>query len=367
MERLSEQENLFVQMIALNGMKSLANERTLQAFYHILRGRRANQTLQDVHLFRLYPYYRLFPHLLREQWEEILQQLIGQGYIREKDLDRNKTTFVLTDEGEKWVSQGWTTYGVDQWLGLFHQHPWVNGHLQTFWLRLHLMVQTLSCLLEGNPSFYPVVQDRQIQSFVKSQLHDPTHRKRWMDGVFAELYKALEVLPSDIQPLLVKQFSGAHQTALTMQQLAYQEKLPPSLIRVKWRFGVASVMIQVKETPDLYPLLAALLPEEQSGGSQMSSSAQETYRLLQKQIPIEKIAQIRGITRNTVEDHLVDIAFHEPAWDASPYLTDEARRQILETSARLHTRRLRLIREALDDRYSYLQIRLALAIGEARR
>jgi len=366
MERISEQENLFVQIIALNGMKSLAKERTLQAFYHILRGRRANQTLQDVHLFRLYPYYRLFPHLLREQWEEILQQLLGQDFIREMDLDRNKTTFVLTTKGEEVARQGWTAFEVNRWFGLFHEHPWVNGHLTAFWLRLHLMVQTVSYLLVENPSFYPVVHDRHIQSFIKLQLHNRENRRRWLEGLLAELYKVLDVLPPDIQPLIVKQFSGSHQTALTMQQLAYQEKLPPSFIRIKWRWGVANVMIQIIENPADFPLLALLMPEEYGGGLQMSSSAQETYRLLQRQVPIEKIAQIRGITRNTVEDHLVDIALHDPAWDASNYLTDEARQQILETSARLNTRRLRLIKEAMHDRYSYLQIRLALAIGEAK-
>lgn len=366
MQRMSEQENLFLQIVALNGMKPLAKERTLQSFFHVLRGRKANQTLQDVHLFRLYPYYRLFPHFPREQWEEIVQLLVGQDLIRKQELDQKKTTFFLTQKGEELCRDGREHYQLNEWLELFHHHTWVSEHFVAFWLRIHLTVQTISHLLIEETSFYPLVQDRQIQQFIKLQLQNREMRKRWLDGLFAELYCLLADLPEDVQPLLVKQWAGAAQTGLTIQQLAYQEHLPSSYIRMKWRYGVARMMIQAREKAEEFPLLAALLPEQENEGLQMSKSARETYRLLQRNLSLEEIARIRGITRNTVEDHLVDIALHCQDWDASRFLAEEEKKQILEACARLDTRRLRLIKEELDDRFTYLQIRLALASGEGK-
>lgn len=361
------QESEFLHILVLNGMKSLAKERTLQAFFHILRGRKANQTMQDVHLFQLYPYYRLLPHFSKEQWDEILQEILWQNFIQKQKLDQQKDTFVLTEAGEALARAGWANYQLSRWFAIFHEHRWVNEYLPTFWLRLHLLVQTVSHLRAKDPSFYPLVHDRHIQAFVKERLQDREHRKRWLDGLPDELFRALSVIPVEVQPLLVKQWAGAGQTAMTLQQLAYEEKLAPSFVRVKWRYGVAKLMVAIKEHAADLPLLAALLPEGDAVGMQMSKSARETYRLLQKQVSIEEIARMRRIALSTVEDHLVDIALHQPTWDASQFLAEADKQTILEASARLQTRRLRLIKEALQDRYSYLQIRLALAMGEGKR
>jgi uncharacterized protein YpbB len=92
------QEQDFLRVVALNVMIPLANERTLQAAYYILRGRKANQTVQDVHLYNLYPYYRMFPRFSKEDWDKIVSTLLQDGFVRQEagDGEKRKPTFAVT-------------------------------------------------------------------------------------------------------------------------------------------------------------------------------------------------------------------------------------------------------------------------------
>ncbi|NGQ94614.1 hypothetical protein G3578_05395 [Brevibacillus sp. SYP-B805] len=365
MKEIARQEEEFLQLIALSGMKPLAGERTLQALYHILRGRKANQTSQDVHLFRLYPYYRLFPQLSKEDWEEIVAALLDKNLIQPKQMDVPKTSFVVTQKGEEVLREGMARCRLAVWFEPFHRLPEAGGWIPPFWLRLHLMVQTVSQLLAQAPSFYPLVQDRQVQSWVKQQLAEKNERQRWMSELHGELYSLLAPLPAEVQPLIVRQFAGAGQTGLTIRQLAVIRRQPPSLILIQWRYGLA-LMIErlLGEEKSRFPLLSRLIAVEKGSSLSVSRSALETYKLLKRRLGLDEIARIRGITRNTVEDHLVEIALHCPEWDASPFLQPADRMRILAVSDELQTHRLRKIKDRLGEEYSYLQIRLALAQRE---
>jgi uncharacterized protein YpbB len=361
MVQVTQLEDQFLQAIALNGLAPLAGERTVQALYYILRGRKANQTLQDVHIYHLQPYYRLFPRLLKERWEEIVSLLVSRQFLRMIQIDSQKHSFLLTDAGQTALREGREKYSLDRWLAPL-QTAAAADRISLFWLRLHLMVQTVSQLLSQDTSFYPVVQQKQVQAWVKRQLETEEGKRRWKEGLFAELFRLLKDFSPDLQQLLVKQFSGAGQTGLTLQQIAYLRQEAPSYLRLKMRSCLALMERQVSsDGGKTFPLLSRLCADQREEQPGLSASAGETYRLLKRQLSVAEIAKIRNLTQNTVEDHLVEIALNCPEWDISPYVTAEAQEKIIAASEELQTSRLRLLKDRLGGDCSYLQIRLALA------
>ncbi|GAA4709316.1 helix-turn-helix domain-containing protein [Brevibacillus fulvus] len=356
-------EREFMKTLLLNGLLPLEKQRTVQSLYYILRGRKGNQTVQDVYLFRLHPYYRLFPKFSREYWEEIIASLKAQRLLQLEADDRAKTkpTFLLTAAGKQFLREGVEQYQLDNWLEPIRRVA-ANEQLQSQWLKLHLLVQTVSQLLHRDIAFYPVVQQRSIQQWVKEQLGVPSERERWMNELVGELELLLQAFPERLQQLVVRQFSGAGQTGSTLPQLARQWQEPPSFLWVKLLHCLAVMAERIQaEQGENFPLLHRLFTADQRTSRQLSDSAAHTWRLLRQNLSIAEIARQRRLSPNTVEDHLVEIALLYPDWDISPYISDREQREIQTLSSRLQTRRLRLLKNHLQDKYSYLQIRLALA------
>jgi uncharacterized protein YpbB len=360
---LAELEQAFVQAVILNGLAPLTGERTIQALYYILRGRKANQTQQDVHLYNLQPYYRMFPRLSREQWEENVTSLREKRFIAERGMTGGprKPTFLLTQQGEQALADGRECYQLERWFAPF-SHGYVAERLNLFWQRLHLIVQTVSQLIAGDLSFQPVVQDKRVQQWVKQRLSDAGNRLRWLDGLHDELYDLLHPLPDSVQELIVSQFSGVRQVGSTVTQLALRRGEAPSYIQLQFRYGLAESLQRLERDGGVrYSLLSSLT--EHSGGKdpRLSDSANLTYDLVKRQYSVEEIARIRKIKPGTVEDHLVEIALNCPEWDCSRYVSPAEREKILLVSEEAGTVRLRLLKDRLGEGYSYLQIRLALA------
>jgi len=364
---LVDMEKHFLRVIILNGLAPLAGERTIQALYYILRGRKANQTLQDIHLFRLHPYYRLFPGLSREDWEENVYFLHEDGCIEVTRAagPSPKPSFRLTERGKEEQTHGCKQYQLERWLSpvSFSIHP---ERFSLFWQRLHLIVQTVSQLLAGDIGFQPVVQNRQVQQWVKRVLASRDQRLLWQEGLHDELLLLMNRLPQSVQEIVVRQFSGAAQAGLTETQMAREREQAPSYIHVQFRFALATMIFLLEEEAPRFPLLSQLIDAGSHKDLRLSESARQTYALVQQRYTIEQIAAKRNIKPSTVEDHLVEIALHCPEWDAGEYVSETERQQVAELSQQLGTSRLRLLKDALGPAYSYLKIRLALALHKGR-
>ncbi|USG63551.1 helix-turn-helix domain-containing protein [Brevibacillus ruminantium] len=359
---LNEREWTFVCTLVLGGFMPLAHERTVQSLYYILRGRKANQTLQDVHLYSLYPYYRLFPRLLKEDWAKIVEKLQADELFISIPAtgDRKKPSFYVTDKGKQVASEGAERFCLPDWFAPFTSAD-IPEKLEVFWLRLHLLVQTVSYLLKKDLSFQPVVQEKRVQQWVKQRLADRRERERWEEGLSAELFHCLSTLPESVQEIIIRLFSGVSQSGQTLTQLGRERQEASSYIHVQHRFGLARVLHLLREKPEQFPLLSALLEDDRSNDPRLTESASQTYMLVKRGTSIEEIAKRRGIKPSTVEDHLVEIALRCPEWSCSDYLAPQLAEQIVELSNHLGTSRLRLIKDRIGANVSYLQIRLALA------
>ncbi|RNB81595.1 hypothetical protein EDM56_25065 [Brevibacillus fluminis] len=364
---LDHAEADFFQTFVMGGLAPLAGERTTQALYHIFQGRRANQTYQDVEIFQLYPYYRLFPRLSREHWQKTIETCVERKLIVLEKMSGTtpKMTFTLTEEGEASRAEGWERYELSKWLAPL-QGSTQGPELQEMWLRLHLLIQTVSQLIEEELSFFPQVGQRTIQAWVKLQLRDKEKREEWKQGLFDELTLLLDGLDPQLQRLLIGQWSGARKTGMTMQQIAISEECPPSLVVVMMMSALALCKKQLQAgDARQFPLLACLVEQRKDGNAGkgsilLSSSAEATFAMLEQGLGIAEIAAARQLRANTIEDHLVEIALRVPDWDMSEYLQPEDMAAIMQATEQLKTRRLRIIKDHFGTKYNYLQIRLAL-------
>ena len=361
-QSLGMPERDFLCAVALNTLVPLARDRTLQAGFHILRGRKANQTLQDVHLYSLYPYYRLFPRITKEEWEKIILLFLNKGYIKRipVNIGSTKSSFQVTGTGEEFARERFAFFELQKWFQPFSQ-VLPSRDLEVFWQRLHLLVQTVSQIAAGELQFLPVVRDRAVQQWVKRQLVHAASRIRWETHLGEELFRLWEPLPDELQMLLTAQLSGAAQAGKTMIQLAVMHGQAPSFLRVKFRYALAVSMERLRRGRASFPLLGELVKASDEEDVRLSESASRTYALVRQGVPKEEIARIRGIKESTVEDHLVEIALRCPEWDCSDLLPPDLAVLIVQTGEQLGTSRLRLIRDHLQGRATYLQIRLALA------
>ncbi|UFJ42822.1 helix-turn-helix domain-containing protein [Brevibacillus humidisoli] len=364
MKQLSEREFDVLATVVLGGLLPLMGERTPQSLYYILVGRKANQTIQDVHHYRLHPYYRLIPSFLKENWQDFVTYFLRMGWMSlKKTGSRSRQfTFEITSDGrEQWLS-GRQRYQLERWLKPLNGIAYAE-RVDTFWMRLHLLIQTISHLRYRQPSFYPVVQRRQIQAWVKRQLHHPQTREHLSSSqLYHELLAVLASYDVTLQRLFADQLSGVTQVGYTQEQIAYHMDEPLLLVQIKMKYLLTRIYREVLENEEgRYPLLSRLATIESGRDPRLSASAAETFRLLQKGVNMEGIVRRRGLKQGTVEDHLVEIALHCPEWDVTPYLSQEQKQLILMTSRQAGTKRLRVIKELLGESCSYLQIRLALA------
>lgn len=356
------QEQDFLRVVALNVMIPLANERTLQAAYYILRGRKANQTVQDVHLYNLYPYYRMFPRFSKEDWDKIVSTLLQNGLVEHLEVSttNGKPSFAVTEKGRERASEWRSRYQLDYWLAPFTDSGMAE-RVELFWHRLHLAVQTISQLLAEDMGFLPVVADKKIQQWVKAQVTIPAVRAQWKQQLGEELYLLWSPLPEEVQALLVSQLSGAAQVGKTLSQLAMQQNESTTYLLLQFRYGLAQSIHRLLAEEASFPCLSRIVVQNDKLDLRLTESAARTYTLIQRGLGINQIATTRKIKESTVEDHLAEIALRCPEWDYTSYLSPELGERIIRTSESMQTSRLRLIKDQLGANVSYLQIRLALA------
>src|SRR5699024_1671735 len=110
-------------------------------------------------------------------------------------------------------------------------------------------------------------------------------------------------------------------------------------------------------------LLAVFIPNkgEQQVEKFITQSAEKTYQLIKQGYSIDHIINLRQLKRSTIEDHIIELAYAIPDFNISPFITQEDLTYILVNLKEIEDQRLSHIKKSLDDRFTYFQIRLAMA------
>lgn len=343
--------------LVLRVASAMAGERTQAAIWRVLAGHGGIQTIQDVCWYGLRRYYAVVDRSEREAVRRRLEELQAWGYVAEAHEWSDGRRFVrVTAAGERALREDPSGAAVDAvlatWDGLRDGRAW-----RVLYPRLVLTVQTLSHLVRGQTAFRPIVRTSDAQAWVRALLAKRP-AKATAAQLRAELEQALERLPPAYADLLVASFAGCGLRGASAQQLAARTGSAPVLVRAALRVAVARVQEAALEEPERFPLLHAMAEPRPCEG--LSASAEATRALLLRGVAPAEVARRRGLRLATVEDHVVEIALRDPAFDVFRFLDRTTHEAVWAARRRLGTVRLRAIRDALGGAVSYFAIRLAL-------
>ncbi|MFC0559838.1 helix-turn-helix domain-containing protein [Halalkalibacter alkalisediminis] len=332
----------------LNGFNG---ERSIYGAFHLLKGKKSAQTIQDGALFGLNSYFGLFPELTRAQLEEDVRELIENGQATLLEQDRLR----LTEFGKVTLKENVERNRCFSDLRGWHYHPYT----EEVWLRLSLFIQTLTNIVSGNRRFYPITHNIRVQAWVKN--HIPIkERQQFLQATYDELFDFLSACNEQQALVFVHQLSGINLIGLTRLQLS--EKIGVSLDEVNL-FHISTIhrLINSIESKESQYSYLSIFIKDLKRDFVLTQSARQTYDLLEQGKTLDSICQIRQLKRSTIEDHIVEIAISNPHFSIRAFVTKELEETILSLSETLQTSRLRELKEKMESKVSYFMIRLVLA------
>ncbi|WP_301109977.1 helix-turn-helix domain-containing protein [Sporosarcina sp.] len=333
--------------ILLTMFQRLHGERSASGVYHILRGKRSGQTLQDIENYQLKPFYALFPALSAADFQQYITTMLKDGLIQTED----QLVFV-TNKGhnqlpnEKWRFNGWEYRGKER----------------EFIKRLALTVQTISQLQSGETMFTPIQKEIHIQQFVKEFIRSQRETNQLATLLLQEMESMLnEAALSDVQcTILMYRLTGHRKTACTWDQLADGLALPVETIQLYFLESLHIVLDFIGQSEDL-PLLTSL-----SAGCKveiyLTQSAERTRKLFQQGFSIHQIASLRQLKLSTIEDHIIEMAANNQYFPFRQFISEEQIEKVWRQIDKLQTKRLRLLKEQSPE-LSYFELRLIIMHG----
>ena len=348
----------YLEIIILDCLVQINGERTIYSIFHILKGKKSSQTIQDSHLFEISHYFRIFPSLNRNDFQQTLMHLHTYRYIEVIDLE--KGSYRITNTTKKILEQKVKEQPLPVHLNGFRYHMIAKP----FWERFSLLFQVLSNAVHRNPKYYSIQRDASIQQWVKQFLFRSGNIHLLSNHLYEELFSVLSTIPKKQADIFVLKLSGYERIGQSDRQIADLLGLDEVFVHI----SVLDVVHLLLETADKQPkehkLLAYigsdLLAANSSPITQSSLSTLEYYN---QGMGLEEIATVRNLKRNTIEDHIVELAIHQAHFDITPFVNEQLMKSILKIASEADTKQLKYIKESISEDVTYFQIRLALAKG----
>ncbi|KPB03109.1 helix-turn-helix domain-containing protein [Bacillus sp. CHD6a] len=342
--------------LCLKCLHSFRGERSISAIYHLFRGKKSSQTIQDANIFALVNVYGLFPDLNRTFLQQSIHVLQNQKLIHEIHNEH----FELTQKGKIQLSND------DK---LFYLAPYLNGYAYkdkslTFWKRYSLLVQTLSNLAGKESTFIPIQYDDHVQSWVKNYLigQRGISKKRLLKEIFNETNGLLTQLPANQATVFALKLTGYRHAGSTDEQISRTLKKDITWIQVEFQSALHFIIqrLDQKGAASTYKHLFVIC-RDLLERPLLTETTQKSLKLLHQGLNLVEIANIRRLKQSTIEDHIVEIAMHIKDFSITPYVKEDDVQAIKVVINNMQTHQLRKIKEKLNNSHiSYFQIRLVL-------
>lgn len=319
--------------IIIHAAKPIRQERSAASIYHLLQGKRSAQTLQDAHMYGLTHLFGIYSKLSRQVFDQVAAKAMQEeGQVILEDL------------------------------------PYFNGmayqsQTEPFLHRLLLLVQLLSNQAKEEKRYIPVTDNPAIQHWIKQLYRQEQHNlDDWRNGIYEELYKVLEKLPQIQADLFVDRLTGYHHIGLTTAQLAEKYDVYDTDVLLYQTSAIHYLLQHAESETQAFPHLSALMDSPKQQVRSITSTAQKTRTMLERGMSLEQIALVRGLTENTIKDHIVEITWLDGEALSSQFISDTDASIILASAMKAGTNKLKQIHALLEGKYDYFQIRLALAL-----
>jgi uncharacterized protein YpbB len=344
-------ELTYLQTMILFCLHKINGERTIYSIYHLLKGKKSSQTIQDTHLFHLQPLYQSYTNLSRNELDvQVEEFLSNQLLIRSSDQRYRVTAY-----GEKNLENALSRRPIPVFLnGWKYQRK-----ADVFWERLSLSVQVISYLQNNDSKYMPIQRKVETLQWIK---HFLKQNKLSRENLGLKLYAELvDILESDvsIEPeLLVQRLSGYRSIGLTSTQVANMRNMEPAYYHYQFLNILHFLIGQIEANKLQFPILAQFLDHSQK--TNLTFSTEKTYALLKQGYSVTDIMSIRRLKKSTIEDHLVELAIHMKEFSIDPYVSIEKQKQIQTAIKKLNSKQLKQIYHEVIVA-DYFEIRLVLA------
>jgi uncharacterized protein YpbB len=332
-------------------MHKFGGERSPSAVYHLLKGKKSSQTIQDSKLFHLSNLFGMYPSLHRSKFDADMKKLISLGYLEHAEND----ALVLTYAAKSALRETLNKRPIPSSL---------NGAVYgtggfVFWKRLMLITQVLSHDAAGSNKYYPVTKDERILGWVKQFLkRSSVSKKQLSESIYNELLLQLQDFTKREAEIFVYRLTSRDRIGSTFEQLAEIFNEDSDYIKITFWNIIHRMMKQCGMPHSPYPMLFQMI-RDLSKINPLTESTSKTLQLIHLGKSLEEISSIRHLKHNTIEDHVVEIALNDGTFNISVFLKDADLLIISDKIKELQTHQLRAVKEALPDKYSYFQIRLA--------
>jgi uncharacterized protein YpbB len=346
----------YLNYVILYCLLQINGERSIYSVFHILKGKKSSQSIQDAHIFYLQAFFLSLPKLKRPYFNQKVIELKKAELIT---WGESENAFV-TPEGSKAVKE--------QFLGDAFPSA-MNGLIygdqtRLFWMRLSLLVQVLSNAKRQETLYFPIQRNKHIQEWVKNCIRNNPESDNLSSVLFQELSDLLNLQSSD-PSILVYRLTGYKDYGWTELQVAERLHMNEEEFRFRFLNLLHSLLTEIEKDPSRYPLLYSIsLTSDHRQNLTISTS--KTYELYKRGHSLEEISRIRKLKLNTIEDHVIELILTQVDLPIDPFITQEEYVKVLQVMDEAQTRRLRPIKEKLPQ-LTYFQIRVAIAkAGEKR-
>ncbi|MEC2058852.1 YpbB family protein [Bacillus stercoris] len=340
----------YFDIMVLDCLCKINGERSGSAVFHLFKGKRSSQTIQDAGLFQTAKYFGMAAQCSRNNISASLDKLEKHSYLAPLS---ETDTYKVTASGE-----GVLRHALSERPWPVHCH---GAHYQqaasVLWKRLSLLVQVLSHKQKGSRRYIPVTKDYKTLHWVKKYLSRHTDHKEMARSLFAMLEAHLKKIEDKAAQIFVYSLTSHDRIGYTSRQLA------DTLKEDEWYVYImfwASVHYFIHSLPECEDALLKDLLSDVHLDNALTESTRKTWQMVKQGFPIHRIAEIRKLKTATIEDHIVEISLHEPAFIINDYVSAEDQIQIAAFAKRMRTNKIKQIRDGLGQRFSYFQIRLAL-------
>ncbi|GIN85627.1 ATP-dependent DNA helicase RecQ [Heyndrickxia sporothermodurans] len=343
----------FLQALLLINIKKINGSRTIYSIYHLVKGKKSSQTIQDCHFFKIGVFFQTYPSIERNEFNELILDLVKKEFISQ--LGENQ--FFITELGEKELTLFFQQNSFPKYMnGLKYQDIAI-----AFWKRISLLTQVLSNAVHDVQKYYPVQREEAVQEWVKSFLRAQKFNKTQLaTALYSELNSLfLNENASENPEIFIIRLTGNGQFGKTIDQAADHFLMEYTEYWYRFVHLLHFMLEMIIFHYSKYPLLYSIISDIHHHIA-MTNSSKETLLLLNKGHSISEVALMRRLKKSTIEDHIIEIVLNDPNFDISPYIEKEDVHRIISTAKIVKQKKLKAIKERIEH-VSYFQIRLVLA------
>ncbi|MDP4083916.1 MAG: helix-turn-helix domain-containing protein [Bacillota bacterium] len=342
----------YIEIIILYCLKQLNGERTIYSIYHLLKGKKSSQTIQDAHLYKLTHFFRCFESISREVLETKIQKFLGNHWI----VPNGDQQFLVTSVGEQVLTASLEKQPFPKHLDGWKYH----SESLLFWERFSLLVQVISNFNFKEAHYIPIQKNKQVHRWLKLFLKENSWQKNSLGKILhSELMDCFESAQNINPAVFIFRLTGYCQIGLTPLQVAEKLKIETTKYYIEFQNIIHFLIQHVRANPIQYKLLSSIILDIKESNP-LTHSSKITYEYVRKGLSIQEIAKTRGLKTSTIEDHIVEIALNIDGFSIDSFIDKGIQKKIIAVANRTETKQLKLIKKHIDTA-NYFEIRLVLA------